>query len=65
MVIIVAGVELVPPTKEDAITLPMDELLAVYLTRVSVKDAAAIVSKLSGLSHSQSYTLCLSRKKTL
>ena len=65
IVIIVAGAEQMPLTKKDDMTLSMDALLTVLLAQVSVKDAAVIVSKLSGLSQKQSYSLCLTRKKTL
>ena len=64
MVIIVAGAKVTQHSEKTEITLPTDKAVEVLLDQVSVKDAATILSRISGLSQSKAYALCLSRKKT-
>jgi len=64
MVIIVAGAKVTQPSEKGEIILSTDKAVEVLLDQLSVKDAATILSRISGLSQSKAYALCLSRKKT-
>jgi 16S rRNA (cytidine1402-2'-O)-methyltransferase len=62
MVIIVAGAEVAQPSQEGVVTVAVEQMVSVLLDQVSVKDAATILSGISGLSQSKAYALCLARK---
>ena len=64
MVIIVAGAEVAAPSSEGEITVSVARIVQALLSQLSVKDAAGVLSTITGLSHSKAYSACLAGKKS-